>query len=104
MAIERDTVTIWHNSGTPKLADWHRTTVTNVRVDWSVGNVPSAAGPTVQDQMTCYLWTAVDVVAGDRIMVGPSSETEPPMASMRVSRVQPWTDDGRFEHMEVTAR
>jgi len=37
-------------------------------------------------------------------MVGPSSEAEPPMAAMRVSRVQPWTDDGRFEHMEVTAR
>ena len=104
MAIERDVVTILHNAGTPNLAEWHRTTVTNVRVDWSVGNVPSSAGPTTQDQMTCYLWSRPDVVAGDRVMVGSSNDAEPPHGAMRVSRVQPWTDDGRFEHMEVTAR
>lgn len=104
MAIERDTVTIWHNAGTSKVAEWHRTTITNVRVDWSVGNVPSAAGPTTQDQMTAYLWSQPTIVAGDRIIAGSSSEAEPPMAAMRVSRVQPWTDGGRFEHMEVTAR
>ena len=104
MAIERDTVTIWHDAGTPKKAEWHRTTVTNVRVDWSEGSSPSAAGPTPQDQMTCYLWSRPDVVAGDRIAVGASLSPEPPASAMRVSRVQPWTDDGRFEHMEVGAR
>jgi len=104
MAIERDTVTIWHDAGTPKKAEWHRTIVTNVRVDWSAGSVPGSVGATTQNQMTAYLWSQPTIAAGDRIMVGPSSEAEPPMAAMRVSRVQPWTDDGRFEHMEVTAR
>ena len=104
MAIERDTVTIWHDSSRTKVVSWVRTIVTNVRVDWSVGNVPSAAGPTTQDQMTCYLWVSVEVEAGDRVMVGSSNDAEPPHGAMRVSRVQPWTDDGRFEHMEVTAR
>lgn len=104
MAIERDTVTIWHDSSRTKVVSWVRTIVTNVRVDWSVGNVPSAAGPTTQDQMTCYLWSRVDVAAGDRVMVGASSASEPPHEAMRVSKVQPWTDGGRFEHMEVTAR
>jgi len=44
MAIERDTVTIWHDAGTPKKAEWHRTIVTNVRVDWSAGSVPGSVG------------------------------------------------------------
>ena len=104
MAIERDTVTIWHDSSRTKTVSWVRTIVTNVRVDWSVGNVPSAAGPTTQDQMTCYLWSQPTIVAGDRVMVCASASAEPPASAMRVSRVQPWTDDGRFEHMEVGAR
>lgn len=104
MAIARDVVTIWHNAGTPNLAEWHKVTVTNVRVDWSTGNSPASVGPTPQDQMTCYLWVSVEVEAGDRVMVGSSNDAEPPHGAMRVSRVQPWTDDGRLEHVEVTAR
>ena len=69
MAIERDTVTIWHDAGTPKKAEWHRTIVTNVRVDWSAGSVPGSVGATTQNQMTAYLWSQPTIAAGDRIMV-----------------------------------
>jgi hypothetical protein len=104
MAIERDVITTWHNTGTAAKASWRRSVTSNVRVDWSHGNAPASVGPAESDTLTCYLWVDVGLVAGDRVAVGISHDDVPPASSLRVTRVQPWTDDGRFEHLEVGAR
>lgn len=103
MAIASDTITVWHNTGTPKQAQWTRSAVLGCRIDWAVGYIPSGVGPVTQTSMKAYLFRRLDIIAGDRIAVGASDSETPPPDSMRVSTVAVWSDKGHFHHMEVSA-
>jgi hypothetical protein len=103
MAIASDTITVWHNAGTPKQAQWTRSVVFGCRIDWAVGYVPAGVGPTTQTTMKAYLFKQLDVVAGDRIAVGVHDSETPVHNSMRVATVATWFDGGHFHHMEVGA-
>lgn len=103
MAIASDTITVWHNTGTPKQAQWTRGIVSGCRIDWAVGYIPSGVGPVAQTSMKAYLFKRLDIVAGDRIAVRVDDSEIPPHDSMRVATVAVWCDGGRFHHMEVSA-
>lgn len=103
MAIASDTITVWHNTGTPKQAQWTRGIVSGCRIDWAVGYIPSGVGPVAQTSMKAYLFRRLDIAAGDRIAVGADDSETPPHTSIRVSTVAVWADGGHFHHMEVSA-
>lgn len=98
--ILRDSLTAW----SPRGDGWARTAYHGVRVELSDGASPGAAGSSMEDTLTAYLFGTCGLRVGDYVAPGNVASDEPPEGARRVTRISPWSLSGRDHHYEVGAR
>ncbi len=96
-----DTVTAWTRDGS---GGWRRVVVIGARVEQSESDEASSVGPAPSGKTKVFLFDSVGIAPGDALLVGASSEDEPPTDALEVRSVDTWSTRCRLHHVEVTAR